>query len=147
MKVIRKVIEIDEELCDGCGQCVPACAEGALQIVDGKAKIVADKYCDGLGACVGDCPTGALKVVERESDEFDEIAVETYLAKKEESISEKESILPCGCPTAAARTWEIKGEKPSIEAPSLLSHWPVKLNLVSPGVPCFDRDELVMAAD
>ena len=72
MKVKRKIIEIDEELCDGCGQCVPACAEGAVQIVDGKAKLVSDKYCDGLGACLGECPNGAITIVEREAEEFDE---------------------------------------------------------------------------
>jgi ferredoxin len=65
MKVVRKIIEIDDDLCDGCGNCVPSCAEGALEIVDGKAKVVADIYCDGLGACLGDCPTGALTIVER----------------------------------------------------------------------------------
>ena len=65
MKTLRKIVEIDEELCDGCGECVPSCAEGALEIVDGKARIIADKLCDGLGACLGECPTGALRVIER----------------------------------------------------------------------------------
>ena len=69
MKTVRKIIEIDEELCDGCGNCVPSCAEGALQIIDGKARVIADLYCDGLGACLGECPQGALQIVEREADE------------------------------------------------------------------------------
>lgn len=83
MKIKRKIIEIDEERCNGCGNCVLACAEGAIQIIDGKAKIVKDQYCDGLGACIGDCPEDALKIVEREADEFDEKAVEEYLKELE----------------------------------------------------------------
>jgi len=85
MKVKRKIIDIDEELCDGCGQCVIACAESAIEIIDGKAKVISDNLCDGLGACIGDCPQGALKIVERETEEFDENAVEKHLKQQKKS--------------------------------------------------------------
>ncbi|MEW6187982.1 MAG: 4Fe-4S binding protein, partial [Thermodesulfobacteriota bacterium] len=82
MKVNRKIIEIDPDRCDGCGLCVPSCAEGAIQIIDGKARLAAEKYCDGLGACLGECPNDALKIIERVADDFDEAAVEEYLKEK-----------------------------------------------------------------
>ena len=81
MKVTRKIIEIDEELCDGCGECVISCAEGALKIIDGKAKVISDNLCDGLGACLGECPQDALKIIEREAEDFDEAAVEQHLGR------------------------------------------------------------------
>ena len=82
---------------NGCGQCVPDCAEGSLQIINGKARLVADKLCDGLGACLGSCPTGALKVIKREADEFDEKAVEAYLEEEKKKAARKPATMDCGC--------------------------------------------------
>ena len=92
MKVTRKLIEIDEELCNGCGQCVPSCAEGAIQLIDGKARLVAEKYCDGLGACLGECPQGALKITEREAEDFDYMAVEEYLNSQSQPQSQPQAM-------------------------------------------------------
>ncbi|WP_299977918.1 ATP-binding protein [Desulfobacula sp.] len=160
MKVTRKIIEIDEELCDGCGNCVLACAEGAIQIIDGKAKVIADKYCDGLGACIGDCPQDALKIIEREADDFDEEAVEVLL--KQQKIQKKEAeTIACGCPSNTISTFPTANEspcdcanKPITQAPgqssgsaSSLGHWPVQIRLVPAGAPFLKDADLVIAAD
>lgn len=149
MKINRKIIEIDEELCDGCGQCVPSCAEGALEIIDGKARVAADNLCDGLGACLGDCPTGALKVVEREADEFDEEAVEQHLEHKQKAD------MPCGCPSTNIQTFIPAGPcqdaniPASIEgeAESALSHWPVQIRLIPAKAPFLKGADLMVLAD
>ncbi len=153
MKVIRKVIEINEELCDGCGQCVPDCAEGALQLVDGKVKMLADKYCDGLGACLGACPTGALKIIEREADEFDEEAVMELLkskAKEEQTVEPKTASLgsqglqpqtPCQSANRPQSGLALAGSESS------LSHWPVQIRLVPPRAPFLKNADLLVAAD
>ena len=154
MKVTRKIIEIDEDRCDGCGQCVPSCAEGAIQIIDGKARLVSEKYCDGLGACLGECPNDALRVVKREADDFDEKAVEEHLKSREESHEPLGGTLPCGCPSA-----QIQSFAPSIScqeanepvsyagAASALAHWPVQIRLVPPRAPFLKGADLLVAAD
>lgn len=149
----RKVIKIDEEKCNGCGLCVPSCAEGALQIVDGKARLVSDKYCDGLGACLGECPEGALVITEREAEEFDEKAVDEYLkeTKRKENSSGRGMEFPCSCPSSVAKSWK-KDEGESSPAfsnrlSSQLRQWPVQLTLVNPNADFFKEAELVVAAD
>ena len=155
MKTLRKVIEIDEELCDGCGVCVPSCAEGALLIVDGKAKVVSDNLCDGLGACLGECPTGALRVIEREAEEFNEEAVEEHLAETEKSKNEKEAIMPCGCPSTQIQNFMSadpcrEANIPATidsEVESALSHWPVQIRLVPAKAPFLKGADLLVPAD
>lgn len=147
MKVMRKIIEIDEERCDGCGQCVPSCAEGAIQVVDGKARLVAEKYCDGLGACMGECPNGALRIVEREAEDFDEGAVEEYLAHKQEEM--ETAPMACGCPSNLIQTLSPRapGTGPEERAESRLGHWPVQIHLVPANAPFLKGADLLVAAD
>ncbi|AEB09172.1 4Fe-4S binding protein [Desulfobacca acetoxidans] len=151
MKIMRKIIEIDPEKCDGCGQCVPSCAEGAIQIVEGKAQLVAEKYCDGLGACLGECPRGALRIIEREADDFDEHAVEEYL-KNREQTEPPVSSLACGCPSiqvqsfAPLRPSSPQGVEP-MDRVSALSNWPVKIKLVPPDAPFLKHADLLVLAD
>jgi len=154
MQVKRKIIQIDEELCDGCGQCVSSCAEGAIEIVDGKARLVAEKYCDGLGACLGECPNGALTVVEREAEEFDEEAVEEHLSSKAEDKSPEEATMACGCPSAQIRSFVPPASREGANkltirksSMSALSHWPVQIRLVSPTAPFLKGADLLVAAD
>jgi ferredoxin len=141
--VKREIIKIDEEKCDGCGMCIPACAEGALQVVDGKARLVKESYCDGLGACLNECPQGAITLEEREAEAFDEEEVRAYI-KGKKGLTDS---LACGCPSTIAQSWKAEADKETIKAPSLLSHWPVKLRLVSTNAPYFRHSELVVAAD
>ena len=96
VKTVRKVVKIDEKKCNGCGICIPSCAEGALKIIDGKARLVSDKYCDGLGACLGECPQGAISIEERPADEFDEAEAHHQQQAKKEVIEKP----ACGCPSS-----------------------------------------------
>lgn len=136
MKVMRKMIEIDEEKCDGCGLCISGCHENALGIVNGKAKLLKESYCDGLGACIGDCPRGALTVVEREAEE--------YVPQPATP-----SPLPCGCPGTMAKALKpaaVANAETGSVAPEL-RQWPVQLTLVPTDAPYWKDADLLVAAD
>ena len=155
MKVMRKIIEIDEELCDGCGNCVTDCAEGALAIIDGKAKVIADKFCDGLGACIGACPQDALKIIEREAEDFDEAAVEEHLEKMAAETAPQGETLPCGCPSTQIQDLGTAGgcqgaNKPqpiAAASASSLTQWPIKIRLIPPHAPFLKGADLLLMAD
>lgn len=165
MKTKRMMINIDKEKCTGCGLCVPACEEGALQIVDGKAKLVSEIYCDGLGACLGECPEGALTVEERMVDDFDPEAVKELLQEQGRDIPdhmpEPESLRldgsarsgppKSGCPGAVLKTMspcqQANVPKASAAEGSNLSHWPVQLRLVPSSAPFLRGADLLLTAD
>ena len=138
----RKIIKIDEAKCNGCGQCIPDCPEGALAIVNGKVRLVKDSLCDGLGVCVGRCPFGALTIEEREAAPYDEEEVQSRLAQANPHF---------GCPGLMARHWEPKSdsepEHPGQAPASALRQWPVQLHLLSPRAPYFQDADLLIAAD
>ena len=143
--MVRRIIEIDEEKCNGCGACADACHEGAIGMVDGKATLLRDDYCDGLGDCLPACPTGAITFVEREAAAYDEAAV---LAAKEA----KKASLPCGCPGTMAKLLNLQPqpEAAPAEAPrsvSQLRQWPVQIKLAPVNAPWFDGAKLLVAAD
>jgi NAD-dependent dihydropyrimidine dehydrogenase PreA subunit len=139
--VTRKIIDIDEALCNGCGQCVIACAEGAIEIWKGKAKVVSESFCDGLGACLGKCPTGALRIEEREASAFDAHAVEEHLAERPKDIG-------LACPSSFfSRIPVPKAESDSGRQGPQLSNWPIQLRLAHPTSPYFKEAHLLLAAD
>ena len=145
---MRKIVHIDEDKCDGCGLCVPSCHEGAIQIIDGKAKLVAENLCDGLGDCLGHCPQDAITIDERPAEPFDEEAVKAHLAEMETAFE-----APAGCPGARAMTFDGGNTREPEEAPaggdapSRLGQWPVQLALVPPTAPYFQEADLLLAAD
>ena len=146
----RRIIEIDREKCNGCGACAAACHEGAIAMVDGKAKLMRDDYCDGLGDCLPACPTGAIAFVEREAAAYDEKAV---LENRQRKMRKEGMTLPCGCPGTQSKTIqraECAGEEPSYmntKPVSRLSQWPVQIKLVPVNAPYFDGAKLLIAAD
>ena len=167
-KVLREIIKIDEDLCDGCGDCITSCAEGALEIVDGKARLKGEILCDGAGACLGSCPTGALTIEKRESEEYSEetVAVNLKASQPAQPIavgSVAAGSFPMapqgGCPGSAMRQWQGQPLTEAVEAPadstqpcptarpSRLTQWPVQLMLVPPTAPFFKNADLLIAAD
>lgn len=154
--MIRRVIKIDEEKCNGCGLCVSACHEGAIGIVDGKAKLLRDDYCDGLGDCLPSCPTSAITFEEREAAEYDEEAVKINMEKRkmeqkniELNKNEKKSF---GCPGSQSKVInhnkiEIRSESNNSESVSQLNQWPVQIKLVSPNAMYLNNADLLIAAD
>jgi len=159
---VREVIEIDESLCDGCGDCVTACAEGAIAIIDGKARLISDVYCDGLGVCLGHCPQGAITVIRREADAFDEAEVDLHLAKTRASlpssaprpslnvVAQSPIAAGGGCPGSRAQTLNPVAPPTGSGAAgpsSQLRHWPVQLHLVPPTAPFFQGADILLAAD
>ncbi len=146
----RKIVTIDEEKCTGCGLCIAACHEGALQLVDGKAKLVTDSYCDGLGACLPACPADAIHIIEREAGAFDEAAV---AAARLAASPAPPSPLPCGCPGTMAKTLARKPAPEPAAADtaavteSRLANWPVQIKLVPVHAPYLQHAALLIAAD
>lgn len=148
----RKIVKIDEEKCTGCGLCVDACHEGALKIVNGKAKLVSESYCDGLGACLPECPAGAIALEEREADAFDEEAVKKQMEAKKTGAPQT---LACGCPGTHSKIIDRinvsapagGGAGQSVKAASQLRQWPCQIKLVPVNAPYFDNVHLLVAAD
>lgn len=143
--VMRNIVKIDRDKCNGCGQCVDACAEGAIQIIDGKAKLISETYCDGLGACIGECPEDAITIEQREAPEFDEQAAKAHLdAQKKAGPSN------FVCPGLAAQQLTEKSAPatgPAAEVPSQLGHWPIQLKLLAPNAPYLANADLLLVAD
>ena len=169
-RAVRDIVHIDEELCDGCGDCVPSCAEGAIRIIDGKARLVAENLCDGFGNCLGVCPRGAIRIEKRAADDYDESAVDGHLTgtggeshapqppaipsspKRPLPLAATTPIHSGGCPGSALRMFaspavESENQDTAETVSSTLSQWPVQLMLVPPTAPFLKGREILLAAD
>lgn len=144
--MLRKIVEINEEKCNGCGLCIDACHEGALELINGKARLISDTYCDGLGACLPDCPADAIRIIEREAAVFDEEAVKIHL----ESKDTQPQTLACGCPGSSVMVLE-KSQDCSCHSGAMiksqLGQWPCQIKLVPVNAPFLDNADLLIAAD
>lgn len=153
----RDIVRIDETRCDGCGDCVPACAEGAIRIVDGTARLIDDAFCDGLGACLGHCPQGAITVERRDADDFDESAVRRHLEADAASSPQPMPGLAvmgqplAACPGSRAQAWRAPADSAAAAAlpasGSRLRQWPIQLHLLSPDAPFLRDADVLLAAD
>ena len=146
--VLRNIVKIDEKKCNGCGLCIPACAEGAIQVIDGKARLVKDVYCDGLGACLGKCPQDAITITHREADEFDEKAAEEHVKNIRDAPTVHTP--PRGCPSTQTMQFKTENEPNSDlteKRKSRLATWPVQLKLLPPNAPFLKNADLLIAAD
>jgi Pyruvate/2-oxoacid:ferredoxin oxidoreductase delta subunit len=153
---MRKVVVIDEAKCDGCGECVTSCAEGAIAVIDGKARLVSELYCDGLGACVGHCPQGAIAVEEREAGAFDEAATQkhlTNLQRAQAATTLRVAEMPHQCPGSMMRSvgrpaaTVPSNDPPTGGIPSALANWPIQLTLVPSMAPYLQRADILLVAD
>jgi ferredoxin len=155
--MIRNIIKIDEEKCNGCGLCISACHEGALELIDGKAKLIKESYCDGLGDCLPECPTGAITIEKRDVDEYDEEAVKIHVEKmklENNTTNKLEEEVTCNCPGMRSKSIkEDDSKSPKVEAAvttkakSELQQWPCQIKLVPVNAPYFDNAHLLIAAD
>ncbi len=157
----RKIIQINEEKCNGCGLCVDVCAEAALKVIDGKAQLTKDFYCDGMGACLDVCPTDALKIVEKDAAEYDpektyqhvkELRGEDKAQKVHGIKGERHLPMACGCPGSMTKDFrqdssEDKKESKNVDLKSELKQWPIQMHLLNPAAPYFENADLVLSAD
>ena len=149
----RNFVHIDQTKCDGCGKCISSCAEGAIQLIDGKARLVSDIYCDGLGACLGHCPQGAITIADREGEAFDERATSEHLARLELGRSKPAE---CACPSSAPQSFTLPLVSPPASpgepgasgvGPSRLVNWPIQLHLVPPEAAFLRQADVVLVSD